>query len=132
MLPPGGFANGMFDGHGVWTTALGDRFEGRFRAGQFHGGWHPHVSTPRTRARTIPVPRAHSTAGHGLYQYRGGGSYDGQWHRGMRHGVGTRTYCSGATYVGASEASTPSLPPPLTERLAQVSGCTTRSAGRAR
>lgn len=27
----------MFDGQGVWTTALGDRFEGQLRAGQFHG-----------------------------------------------------------------------------------------------
>jgi hypothetical protein len=40
-------------------------------------------------------------SGYGKYSYRNGGSYTGQWARGVRNGKGTEIWENGAKYLGS-------------------------------
>eukprot|EP00937_MAST-01D_sp_MAST-1D-sp2_P004191 g4191.t1 len=75
----GDFKDGQQHGFGTWTLADGSRYTGGFREGLRHG-------TGRWEARSID----------GKIEY----SYDGQWARGKRHGLGKYTLATGHVLDG--------------------------------
>lgn len=70
----GGFKDGKFDGHGIFTWSDGDKYVGEYKDGEYHG--------------------------HGVWTSPDGRVYDGEWKDGEHHGHGVFTWPDGDKYVG--------------------------------
>ena len=75
---PGAFVQGEKQGHGKYSFAGGEVYEGEYQRGLNHG--------------------------RGKLTHATGDSYDGEWADGKKHGIGTYTYASGDVDVGCYEA----------------------------
>ena len=70
----GEFRDGEFHGRGVYTWAIGDRYEGELRDGEFHG--------------------------HGVYTWADGARYEGEFRDDKFHGRAVFTAADGSRYEG--------------------------------
>ncbi|XP_058056491.1 radial spoke head 1 homolog [Anopheles bellator] len=70
----GTFRRGVFHGYGTLSQKTGHRFDGNFRKGHKHG--------------------------RGCQRYPDGSRYDGDWSRGVRHGYGVYRYANQDVYKG--------------------------------
>lgn len=70
----GEFKNGLFHGWGIYTYRIGDRYEGEFRNDMKNG--------------------------RGTYQYRNGDKYIGDFRNDVKEGRGTFVFASGDKYIG--------------------------------
>jgi hypothetical protein len=100
-------------GQGILTLHNGDRYEGSFQHGLFHGmGLFLRVArryTPvaqswwRFRKRTIPTPETPPPVLVGDEV----GMYAGEWIRGRQHGKGTQEWRTGERYTGEFDCGWP-------------------------
>lgn len=95
------------NGHGVYKSSNGDRYEGLFRDGKREGA--------------------------GIINYGNGNRYEGDFRYGKRHGFGTMTYPSGKAEGGAWEADELVAADPNIKRVREcLSGDCQNGKGRSR
>ena len=88
---------GKLNGHGVYTRANGDRYDGEWRDGKKNGYG---VFTGANGDRYDGEWRDGNQNGHGVYTWANGESYDGEWRDGKANGTGIYTKPDGTTYNG--------------------------------
>lgn len=110
-------------GYGTQTWPSGDKYEGDWERDQMHGKgtyWVKHRSKLRKqytgdwrhgkrhvrcmprpiRPAARPVTRHVAAQGLGIFFYRDGGKYEGEWVQNRRHGRGKMIYADGNVYEG--------------------------------
>lgn len=89
----------------VVTFPSGDRYEGEFHDGLFHG-WGVYYC--RNGDRYEGEFRTDMKAGRGTFTYANGDKYVGEFRSDMKHGRGSFTYRDGGKYVGDFRDDLPS------------------------
>lgn len=120
----GSFKKGKKEGYGVLVDGKGYKYEGMWQSDKFNGkgkltksdgielhegvfvDGKLHCDQGKIRFQNGDVYEGavhfgspHSTVAHITYGY-GNSSYSGQFHYGLKHGIGTRNYIDGSTYRG--------------------------------
>eukprot|EP00937_MAST-01D_sp_MAST-1D-sp2_P004757 g4757.t1 len=121
ILRPGTCTGNCEDGRGVYVFESGGRYDGEWAGGDKHGqgnytfahnrasysgGWragkkHGHGTycyDPDCRERYTGAWRNGKQDGHGVFDFAGGGSYEGDFEGGLEHGRGTFTAPTGEIF----------------------------------
>lgn len=93
----GNLKNNVPEGHGQFTFADGDTYQGDWHEGKIHGNG---IYTFADGSRYEGSWKDGIKSGCGLYVFANGDSYSGEYLNGNRHGQGTYTWGSGRKYVG--------------------------------
>jgi hypothetical protein len=93
----GQWKDGKPDGHGTWTSGIGDEYVGEWKDNKRHGQgastW-PHVH------KYVGEWKDGKWHGQGTRTWPDGGKYVGEWKDRQRSGQGTYTSANGNEYVG--------------------------------
>jgi hypothetical protein len=93
----GEWRDGKRNGHGVYTTAKGNRYDGEWRDDMQNGFG---VLTLVSGNRYAGEWRDGMKNGHGVYTWASGDRYDGEWRDDKRTGHGVYTRADGSRYDG--------------------------------
>jgi hypothetical protein len=96
----GNWIQGEWSGVGTHQKANGDVYQGEFLHHTKHGNGLYRYGDSK---RTFEGRYARGERVEGRMTYADGSVYEGQWHRGKRHGRGSYIFCDGSMYDGQFE-----------------------------
>jgi hypothetical protein len=89
--------SGCRDGRGMYTYALGGKYDGEWKGGMIHGRG---VKTFKNGGKYDGEWKDGSHHGRGVKTFKNGDKYDGEWEGGSKHGIGVFTPAGGAPRGG--------------------------------
>ena len=92
----GEFKDCNMHGHGVYTWANGDKYDGEWKEGYRGRG----IKTYTNGNKYDGEWKDGNWHGHGVWTWADGSKYDGNWKDGNQHGHGVKTWASGSKYDG--------------------------------